>query len=90
MSEASTSRLVEESGGNPLALLTLPTTMPADDLALWALSAEPLPIGSVLEEAFCGNITSLPQLTRQALLMLAILGSERALHAPVDSGAEPG
>ena len=83
MSEASTSRLVEESGGNPLALLTLPTTMPADDLALWALSAEPLPIGSVLEEAFCGNITSLPQLTRQALLMLAILGSERALHAPV-------
>ena len=83
MSEASTSRLVEESGGNPLALLTLPTTMPADDLALWALSAEPLPIGSVLEDAFCGNITTLPPETRQALLMLAILGPETARNLPL-------
>ena len=31
ISEASTSRLIEESGGNPLALLTLPANMKADD-----------------------------------------------------------
>jgi DNA-binding CsgD family transcriptional regulator len=88
MSEASTSRLVEESGGNPLALLTLPTTMPADDLALWALSAEPLPISSVLENAFCGNITTLPAETRQALLMLAVLGSGTLKPTSVWSAAE--
>jgi DNA-binding CsgD family transcriptional regulator/tetratricopeptide (TPR) repeat protein len=88
MSEASMARLVEESGGNPLALLTLPTTMPADDLALWALSAEPLPIGSVLEDAFRGNITTLPPETRQALVMLAVLGSGTAKHTSVWSAAE--
>lgn len=88
LSEASTSRLVEESGGNPLALLTLPATMPADDLALWALSAEPLPISSVLEDAFCGNITTLPAPTREALLMLAIRGAGPGKHTPAWSEAE--
>jgi DNA-binding CsgD family transcriptional regulator len=75
MSEASTSRLIEESGGNPLALLTLPATMKADDFAMWALGAEPLPISTVMEEAFCGSIRVLPSRTRRALRLLAILGS---------------
>ena len=88
MSEASTSRLVEESGGNPLALLTLPAKMTADDLALWALSAEPLPIGPILEDAFCGDITALPTGTRQALLMLAVLGAGTATYTSVWPPAE--
>ena len=80
MSEASTSRLIEESGGNPLALLTLPTTMKADDFAIWALSAEPLPISSVMEDAFCDSIRVLPDQTRRALRLLAIMGAGTAEH----------
>jgi DNA-binding CsgD family transcriptional regulator/tetratricopeptide (TPR) repeat protein len=75
MSEASTSRLIEESGGNPLALLTLPATMKADDFAMWALGAEPLPISSVMEHAFRGSIRVLPDPTRRALRLLAVLGA---------------
>lgn len=75
ISEASASRLIEESGGNPLALLTLPATMKADDFAMWALGAEPLPISSVMEDAFCGSIRDLPDPTRRALRLLAIVGS---------------
>jgi DNA-binding CsgD family transcriptional regulator len=75
MSEASTTRLVEESGGNPLALLTLPATMNADDFAMWALGAEPLPISSVMEDAFRGSIRVLPNPTKRALCLLATMES---------------
>ena len=80
LSEASTARLLEESGGNPLALLTLPTTMTAEDLALWALSAEPLPINAMLEDAFSGSVGMLPARTKQALLLIAVLGSGAGIH----------
>ncbi|HEY6688211.1 MAG TPA: AAA family ATPase [Propionibacteriaceae bacterium] len=80
MSEASTSRLIEESGGNPLALLTLPATMKPDDFAMWALGAEPLPISSVMEDAFCDSIRALPDQTRRALRLLAIMGAGNAEH----------
>jgi DNA-binding CsgD family transcriptional regulator/tetratricopeptide (TPR) repeat protein len=80
MSEASASRLIQESGGNPLALLTLPTTMKADDFAMWALSAEPLPISSVMEDAFRDNIRVLPDRTRRALRLLAIMGAGTTAH----------
>jgi DNA-binding CsgD family transcriptional regulator len=80
MSEASITRLIEESGGNPLALLTLPATMKPDDLAMWALSAEPLPISSRIEEAFCDSISVLPNHTRRALCLLAIMGAGTPEH----------
>jgi DNA-binding CsgD family transcriptional regulator/tetratricopeptide (TPR) repeat protein len=80
MSEHSTTRLIEESGGNPLALLTLPTAMKADDFAIWALSAEPLPISSVVEDAFCDSLRVLPDPTRRALRLLAIMGAGTAEH----------
>ena len=80
MSEASTSRLIEESGGNPLALLTLPATMKADDFAMWALGAEPLPLSSVIEDAFCDTIRVLPDQTRMALRLLAIMEAGTPEH----------
>ncbi len=80
MSEASTSRLIEESGGNPLALLTLPMTMKAEDFAMWALSAEPLPISSVMEDAFRDSIRVLPDNTRRALRLLAVFGAGTVEH----------
>jgi DNA-binding CsgD family transcriptional regulator len=49
--------------------------MKADDFAMWALGAEPLPISSVMEDAFCGSIRDLPAPTRRALRLLAIVGS---------------
>ncbi len=78
ISDPSLARLVEESGGNPLALLTLPTMLGPDDLALWALGSDPLPIGSVLQDAFTESIRGLPDATRRALLMLAVIGSDAA------------
>ncbi len=80
LSEVSAARLVEESGGNPLALITLPSTMTAEDLSLWALGDEPLPIGSVLQSAFEGSIHELPESTRRALLLLAVTGSDAPQH----------
>jgi DNA-binding CsgD family transcriptional regulator/tetratricopeptide (TPR) repeat protein len=80
MSESSISRLIEESGGNPLALLTLPATMKADDFVMWALSAEPLPISFVMEDAFCDSIRVLSNDTQQALRLLAIMGAGTAEH----------
>ena len=80
MSEASTSRLIEEAGGNPLALLTLRASMKADDLAMWALSAEPLPISSLVEDAFCDSISILPNPTQRALCLLAIMGAGTSEH----------
>jgi DNA-binding CsgD family transcriptional regulator len=80
VSEASMSRLIEESGGNPLALLTLPATMKADDLAMWALSAEPLPISFVMEDVFCDSIRVLPKQTRQALRLLSVLEASSSEH----------
>jgi DNA-binding CsgD family transcriptional regulator/tetratricopeptide (TPR) repeat protein len=80
MSETSTSHLIEESGGNPLALLTLPATMDADDFAMWALGAEPLPMSSVMENAFSDSIRILPDHTRRALLLLAVMGGGTVEH----------
>src|SRR4029453_10108224 len=49
--------------------------MKADDFTMWALGTEPLPISSVMEDAFRGSIRVLPNPTRRSLLLLAIMGS---------------
>ena len=48
-----------------LGAADLARTIPADDLALWALERRTAAVGSVLEDAFRGNITTLPAQTRQ-------------------------
>lgn len=67
-------RLVTESAGNPLALLELPKLLSAHELAVWSRGQDPLPIDEVLEEAFCGSVLDLPAKSRQAVILLAVLG----------------
>ena len=89
---ASASRLVAEANGNPLALKELPGLLTPSQLALWTRGTDPLPIDSVMADAYSGTVRLLPSATQEALLMLAILGSlpiaivEQALLA---SGLSP-
>ncbi|MFI9201965.1 AAA family ATPase [Streptomyces sp. NPDC053048] len=64
-------RLLAEAGGNPLALLELPTALPptsADPLAV-------LPLTSRLETLFGSRVTSLPASSRHLLLLAALEGT---------------
>jgi DNA-binding CsgD family transcriptional regulator len=86
------SRLIAEAGGNPLALRELPTLLTPAQLAMWSRGADPLPIDSVMAEAYLGTVRDLPRDTQDALLLLAILGSvpiEIVEQALVASGLPP-
>lgn len=74
LSEAAVGRLVFEAGGNPLALLELPSLLTPPQLAMWTRGHDPLPIASLLEQAFCGSIRYLGEETTEALPLLATLG----------------
>ncbi|MGW6729704.1 AAA family ATPase [Nocardia sp. NPDC055029] len=65
-------RLLAESGGNPLALLELPSAVceaGSDDL-------NPLPLTQRLQLAFHGRVARLPVATRTVLLVAAAAGAE--------------
>ncbi|MFI6604127.1 AAA family ATPase [Nonomuraea sp. NPDC050536] len=68
-------RILAESGGNPLALIELPS-MDVD-----SLSAGPLPLPHRLQEAYQERIAGLPQDTRTLLLALAAEDLDAALRA---------
>ena len=76
-------RLVEATGGNPLALLE--TAGSAAELELAAAGSIPvlLPPGSVVERAFSRRVAALPEPTRRALALVAL--GER--EAPATLGA---
>ena len=86
LSSDATARLIGEAGGNPLALRELPSLLSAEDLAVWSRGLEPLPIGSMLVEAFSDRARDLPAETQDVVLLIAVLGSvpfevvERAMH----------
>jgi DNA-binding CsgD family transcriptional regulator len=64
-------RIIAESGGNPLALLELPSGVTAADLAGgFGVAGEP-PLSSRLEDGFRRRIAPLPATTRQLLLLAA-------------------
>ena len=87
MDTAAVSRLVAETNGNPLALRELPGLLTPSQLALWSRGTDPLPIDSVMADAYLGTVRELPTATQDALLVLAMLGSlpiaivEQALQA---------
>jgi len=69
-------RLVDSSGGNPLALIDLPAVQSPDQIEAWTQSGTPLPIDAMLERVFGSSIGQLPPATRTALLVLAVVGSD--------------
>jgi DNA-binding CsgD family transcriptional regulator len=65
------SRLIEETRGNPLALLELPNLVSDAQLAGREPLEEPLPVGTALEQAFVRRARALPTDAQRALLVAA-------------------
>src|SRR4051812_43865054 len=63
-------RILEEAGGNPLALIELPVA--AADLGAQAARSDPLPLTDRLEQAFTSRLTSLGTGVRKLLLLAAL------------------
>jgi DNA-binding CsgD family transcriptional regulator len=64
-------RVLDEAGGNPLALVELPRALDSKDLGDLPATA-PLPITERLERAFAGRVSELPAGTRSLLLVAAL------------------
>ncbi|MFC5171030.1 helix-turn-helix transcriptional regulator [Streptomyces mutomycini] len=69
------SRILDQAGGNPLALVELTRTASAHDTAAGLPSAGPLPLTDHLERIFAARLNSLPASTTRALLLLAAMDS---------------
>ncbi|GAA4000541.1 LuxR family transcriptional regulator [Streptomyces marokkonensis] len=81
------SRILDQAGGNPLALVELARTASAQGTAAGAPSAGPLPLTDHLERIFAARLDDLPASTTRALLLLAAMDS--ADSAPADSSGPP-
>jgi hypothetical protein len=64
-------RLWEQTAGNPLALVEIPRNLSAEQRAGRVALDEPLPVGQRLEESFAARAATLPEPSRQALLLAA-------------------
>ena len=60
-------RLIEGTGGNPLALLELSSTLSESELTGIEPLSEPLPVGSRIESAFLSRVRRLPDPTQTIL-----------------------
>jgi DNA-binding CsgD family transcriptional regulator len=63
--------IIEEAGGNPLALVELPIALKSGHLESGTARAGPVPLTARLEHAFAAQESSLPQPTRSLLLVAA-------------------
>ena len=68
-------RLIEESDGNPLALLELPVSLTNQQLSGRELLPEPLLLTARLQQVFLQRFQGLPQVTRTLLLVAAAEGA---------------
>jgi DNA-binding CsgD family transcriptional regulator/integrase len=64
-------QLADGVGGNPLALLELPTTLTEAQLAGLASLPEPLPVAAALRHAFTQHLTAVGPAARRLLLVAA-------------------
>src|SRR5918997_1763546 len=86
-------QLLEQAGGNPLALVELPILLGPDERAGRSRLPSPLPLTEHLERAFAAQTTGLPSDTRKLLLLAAVdyggdLG-EIVAAAAVIAGGKP-
>ena len=75
LSPARLAQLIRATSGNPLALVELPELMATPELAGEIPEHEPPPIGSLLQAAYGQRLSTLPESSRDALLVLALLDS---------------
>ncbi|MGY4768656.1 helix-turn-helix transcriptional regulator [Kribbella sp. CWNU-51] len=64
-------RVLNEAGGNPLALVELPRALDSKERSGLSTTA-PLPLTRRLERAFAGRVSELPAATRSLLLVAAL------------------
>ena len=64
-------RLIESTGGNPLALIELPGLLSEDQLAGRAALPEPLPHSAQIERAYLERVRRLPPPAQRLLLVVA-------------------
>jgi DNA-binding CsgD family transcriptional regulator len=64
-------RLIEETGGNPLALLELPASLSGEQLAGREPLPERLPLSDRLQQTFLERVRRLPEAARTLLLVAA-------------------
>jgi ATP/maltotriose-dependent transcriptional regulator MalT len=93
LSPETRARLVEATGGHPLALLELPSTLSEGQLAGGEPLLTPLPVSARLERAFLARVHELPPETQTLLLIAAADDTgelSTVLHAAalLDVGAE--
>ncbi|WP_238005552.1 LuxR C-terminal-related transcriptional regulator [Dactylosporangium sp. AC04546] len=79
-------RLIEESDGNPLALIELPAALSAEQRAGRLSPVGAMPVADRVREAFQAQIAALPEPARTALLIAASDGSGE-LETLVGAGA---
>ncbi|MFC4019096.1 AAA family ATPase [Micromonospora sp. GCM10011542] len=79
-------RLIEESDGNPLALIELPAALTAEQRAGRLSPVGAMPVAERVQEAFQAQIAALPEPARAALLIAAADGTGE-LQTLVDAGA---
>ncbi|MDJ1137576.1 helix-turn-helix transcriptional regulator [Streptomyces iconiensis] len=82
------SRILDQAGGNPLALVELARTASAQDPPAGLPAAGPLPVADHLERIFAARLSSLPASTTRALLLLAAMDSADSAIA-VPAGLPP-
>ncbi|WP_409234405.1 AAA family ATPase [Streptomyces sp. PA5.6] len=78
-------RVLDEAGGNPLALIELARAVAVAAAAPGAIGAGPLPLppGDRVEQLFAARLQGLPAATGRALLLLAAMdGVDAAICAP--------
>ena len=68
-------QILDQAGGNPLALVELTRAATAHDAATGMASAGPLPLTDHLERIFAARLNGLPAATTRALLLLAAMDS---------------
>ncbi|MFB7496578.1 AAA family ATPase [Streptomyces sp. NPDC056161] len=79
-------RILDQAGGNPLALVELTRAATAHDAAVWSGSEGPLPLSDHLERVFAARLHGLPAATASALLLLAAMDS---VDSPIAVPAGP-
>jgi DNA-binding CsgD family transcriptional regulator len=86
LSPETRARLIEATGGHPLALLELPSTLSEGQLAGGEPLLTPLPVSARLERAFLARVRELPRET-QTLLLVAAADDTRQLSTVLGAAA---
>lgn len=78
--------LLQTAGGNPLALVEIPSLLSDEQLSGREALPAPLPAGSSVEGAFQRQVDALPEQTRRALTVVSAMqiGDVDVLHAALD------